>query len=97
MQKFFMRPDLDLTFAEIHEAAHQKQLIELLRQRFGHVADFSLLRHDSLTNIEHMEAALSDVSHSGFAFALSLVVVAIRQQFAATPQTSLTEPSFAAN
>jgi len=89
------RPDLDLTFAEIHQAARQKQLIELLRQRFGHVADFGLLRHDSLTNIEHMELALSDaafalegreagkacVQHNGLCLAQALVLEAIQQQF----------------
>ncbi|HWX22765.1 MAG TPA: hypothetical protein VN578_22930 [Candidatus Binatia bacterium] len=89
------RPDLDVTFAEIHEAAHEGRFIELLRERFGHIADFSLLRNSPFLNLEQMEAALSDaacalegreagkacVQRSGLCLAQAIVLEAIQQQF----------------
>ncbi len=53
------RPDADLPFSEIHDAAREGQFVNLLATRFGHIADFSLLQNNP-ANLEQMEAALRD-------------------------------------
>src|SRR6266446_3081091 len=54
------RPANELTFKEIHDAAHDGRLLALLAERCGNAADFGLLVHSSIINLEQMEAALSD-------------------------------------
>jgi len=90
------RPAEDLTFKEVHLAARDGDLIGLLRRRFGHIADFSLLLPSpyNLTNLEQMEAALSQaasvlegrehkalVQKSGLCLAMAIVLETIQQQF----------------
>src|SRR6266567_6554054 len=50
------RPAAEPSFAEIHHAARQGALIDLLARRFAHVTDFSLLQRHC-AHLEQMEAA----------------------------------------
>jgi len=92
------RPVADLSFAEIHDAAREGALVDLLAKRFGHLTNFSLLqRHPA--DLEQMEAALCDaasalegrefgkarVSNSGLCLAVAIVLEAIQQQFHSFP------------
>ncbi len=88
------RPDLEFTFREIQEAAHRKQLIALLKQRLGHVADFSLVKNSNILDLDEMENRLSEaagalegceagkvgVEHSGLCLVQAIVLEAIQQQ-----------------
>src|SRR6266850_5298803 len=89
-------PVEDLSFREVHKAARDGDLIGLLRRRFGHIADFSLLLPSpyQITNLEQMEAALSLaaevlegrehkalVEKSGLCLAMAIVLETIQQQF----------------
>ena len=86
---FDLYPRLKLSFAEVREAARSGTLIELLADRFGNKADFSLLLldEDELTDVDlaisDATNALGDahVSSSGFSLAMALVREAIHQQF----------------
>ena len=84
-------PPTDLTFTQIHAAAHQSRLLDLLAHHYGHIADFSLLQSSSLLNLERFEAALSDaasalegretgttrIQNSGLCLAMAIVLQAI--------------------
>jgi len=91
------RPATDLSFQQVHAAAREGRLIELLARRYGHIADFYYLRPrpGNLINLEQMEAALSDaacalegrepVAHSGLCLALAIVLEAIQQRVRSVP------------
>ena len=54
-----LRPDLKLSFKEIHDAAERKELVQHLATRYGKDADFSLL-----TELPDYRAELVAVNHA---------------------------------
>ena len=88
------RPGLDLSFAEIHEAAEAGHLVEHLATRLAGQADLYLLTSDR-EQLASLEAALraaaetlrgdeadkADIEKSGLCLALAIVLEAIQQQF----------------
>src|ERR1041385_9263105 len=53
------RPDLKLSFKEIHDAAERKELVKHLATRYGKDADLSLL-----TELPDYQAELAAVNHA---------------------------------
>ncbi len=89
------RPPTGLTFDEIHEAAEDGRFIEFLEERYGHIANFSMLRGSTR---EQMNAAFADASAAlrgrearacvrcrGLCLAMAIVLEAIQQQFDVLP------------
>jgi hypothetical protein len=91
-------PHLELTFAQIHEAAENRLLVERLAERFGNKADFSLLLRDpqELAEVNHalaeVSGGMSGMEHklgaqnSGLCLVVGLVLEAIQRHFKPQPQ-----------
>jgi hypothetical protein len=95
-------PDFELSFSEVYDAAEQGCLVELLKKRFGDVADLSLFELEgNQTELEQVEAALKNaaealqgrekrkvgVRNSGICLVMAIIFEAIQQQFSALART----------
>jgi len=91
------QPDLDLSFKEIFDSAHDGNLISLVAQRYGHIADFSWLLESGFVNLEQMEATLCNAAAafaakgdkptgplSGLCLVMDIVLEAIQRQVSST-------------
>jgi len=87
-------PDFELSFAEVHEAARNGQLVPLLAERFGDDADFSVFNKapDELAEVEAalreaasalkgQEERIVGVRKSGICLVIAIILEAIQQHF----------------
>jgi hypothetical protein len=98
-------PALDLSFAEVHEAADACHLVEHLAKRLAGQADFYLLTSDceQLASLEAalrdaaealrgQEGATAEIEKSGLCLVMAIVLEAIQQKFANVPEPVIADP-----
>ena len=87
-------PDSFLSYNQVFDAADDRRLIDLLVERYGHLADFTPVTQGHAASLEQMEAALRDAA-AGFdgrvgkattlicapCIVLDIILEAIQQQF----------------
>lgn len=87
-------PDFEFTLERIHRAAREKNVVSSLAERFGELADLSLLLSNP-KELAEIEKALSDaasalegresrkvgIKNSGLCLVMALILEAIQQQF----------------
>ena len=103
------RPDLNLSFQEIHDAADRKELVQHLALRFGDSADLSLLTslpdnqnelaevnqalHDAASALYGRERKKVGVTKNGLCLVHALILEAIQQQFIRPSAQPVPEPA----
>jgi len=57
-------PDSFVSYNEVFDAAADGRLVDLLVERYGHLADFTWVTYGHAESLEQMEAALRDAAGS---------------------------------